>query len=392
MTGTLTAWGDNQNGQLGDGTSTSRFAPQDVKELEGVVQIAAGAGQSLALTADGALWGWGRNAFGQLGDGSTETQLVPVRAVGLPGRVRKVGGGGGHSTVLLQDGTVWAFGAGFFCALGESSFGVQPVPARVDGIDDVVDIAVGGAHTLALKADGSVWTWGRDDHGQLGDGPDSTTPGRIVRTYMTASFDCRPRPARIEGLAPAVKIFAGGGNSLAVHADGTVSAWGFNDRGQLGDGTTEDRLAPQAVPGLSNVVQIGAGYHHTIALHADGTVSAWGLNDGGQLGDGKTEDRYTAAPVQGLTGVKSVAANGGGTDAAPGNGGHNLALLANGSVLGWGWNNYGQLAADGVATHPLPVPVPLATPAVAVAAGGEIPATNKFMASPGGGFAVALLG
>ncbi len=392
MTGMISGWGDNTNGQLGDGTSINRFAPQEVKGLEGVARVVAGSGHALALTTDGALWGWGRNAFGQLGDGSTESQLTPVRTIGLPGKVRSAGAGGGHTAALLEDGTVWAWGAGFFCALGESNFGVQPVPVRVDGLENVVEISVGGAHNLALKADGTVWSWGRDDRGQLGDGPGSTREGRIVRSYMSASFDCRPRPAQVEGLAPAVKLSAGGGHSLVVHADGTASVWGFNDRGQLGDGTTVDRAAPQPVAGLSGITQLVGGYHHTVALLADGTVSAWGLNDGGQLGDGTTVDRATPAPVQGIKGAKAVAANGGGTDAAPGHGGHALALLEDGSVLGWGWNNYGQLAADGVETRLVPALIPLVGPAVGISAGGEIPATNKFMANPGGGFAFALLG
>lgn len=392
MAGTLHSWGDSTNGQLGDGTSTSRATPQEVKGLDEVVRVAAGSGHALAVTADGALYGWGRNAFGQIGDGSTDNQLTPARTVGLPGRVRSAGAGGGHSAALLEDGTVWAWGAGFFCALGEANFGVQPVPVRVDGLEDVVEIAVGGAHNLALKADGSVWSWGRDDHGQLGDGPDSTREGRIVRSYMTASFDCRPRPARVEGLDAAVALTAGGGHSMVVHADGRASIWGFNDRGQLGDGGHADRFAPQPVPGLNNITQLVGGYHHTVALLADGTVSAWGLNDGGQLGDGTTVDRATPAPVQGITGAKAVAANGGGTDAAPGNGGHALALLADGSVRGWGWNNYGQLAQDGVEIVPVPAEITLPRPALGVSAGGEIPVTNKFMASPGGGFAFTLLG
>ncbi|MEV0847233.1 hypothetical protein AB0J21_15435 [Streptomyces sp. NPDC049954] len=392
MTVTVSSWGDNANGQLGDGTTISRFPSQEVKGLDAVVRLAAGCGQVLAVTGDGALWGWGRNAFGQVGDGTTENPSMPVRVAGLPGRVRSVGAGGGHTVALLEDGTVWAWGAGFFCALGESNFGVQPTPIRVDGLEDVVDIAVGGAHTLALKADGSVWSWGRDDRGQLGDGTDSTVPGRIERAYMGISFACRPRPAQVRGLEPAVKVSAGGGHSMVVHADGSASVWGFNDRGQLGDGTTTDRHAPQAVPGLTGISQLVGGYHHTVALLSDSTVWAWGLNDGGQLGDGTTIDRAVPARVPSVAGAKAVAANGGGTDAAPGNGGFSLALLADGTVSGWGWNNDVQLADGDTESVLSPIALPLPRRAIALAAGGEVPSTNKFMAAPGGGFALALLG
>lgn len=393
MARTLASWGDNTNGQLGDGASAHRWAPQELKGPENIATMDAGSGHAFALGIDGDLWGWGRNAFGQLADGTTENQNAPVRATGLPGCVLKVGAGGGHTAALLDDGTVWAWGAGFFCALGEDEFGVQMQPLLVRGLEDVVDLAVGGAHNLALKADGSVWSWGRDDRGQLGDGPGSEREGRIVRSYMSASFDCRPRPARVEGLEPAVAVAAGGGHSMVVHADGSLSAWGFNDRGQLGDGTFEDRPAPQKVRGIPGVARISGGYHHTVALMVDGTVWAWGLNDGGQLGDGTTQDRAEPRAVSGLSGVKSVSAHGGGTDAAPGNGGHNLALRSDGTVYGWGWNNYGQLAADPATANVLtPRRLPLDRPALDVTAGGEIPVSNKFMANPGGGFGLALLG
>ncbi|MEV6972752.1 hypothetical protein [Kitasatospora sp. NPDC093806] len=392
MAGIISSWGDNSNGQLGDGGTVDRSTAQEVKDLEGVVRVVAGCGQAFALTADGELWGFGRNAFGQVGDGTTENRATPVRVAGLPGRVRSAGAGGGHSAALLDDGTVWAWGAGFFCALGEENYGVHPVPFRIEGLEDVVELSVGGAHNLALKADGTVWSWGRDDRGQLGDGPGSTRPGRIVRTYMGISFDCRPRPAVVEGLEPAVRLSAGGGHSMVVHADGSASVWGFNDRGQLGDGSTTDRFAPQKLTGLGPVTQLAGAYHHTVALLADGTVAAWGLNDGGQLGDGTVVDRAVPGPVPGLTGVKAVSASGGGTDAAPGDGGHALALLADGSVYGWGWNNWGQLAAGRVQLVPAPARIALAGPAVGIAAGGEVPPTNKFMAAPGGGFSFALLG
>ncbi|MFE7490034.1 hypothetical protein ACFU6L_21485, partial [Kitasatospora sp. NPDC057541] len=86
MAGIISSWGDNTNGQLGDGGTVSRTTAQEIKSLEGVVRVAAGSGHALAITADGELWGFGRNAFGQLGDGSTENQATPVRTVGLPGR------------------------------------------------------------------------------------------------------------------------------------------------------------------------------------------------------------------------------------------------------------------------------------------------------------------
>ena len=95
---------------------------------------------------------------------------------------------------------------------------------------------------------------------------------------------------------------------MALKNDGSVVAWGNNGYGQLGDGTTTDRLSPTAVPGLTGVTAIAAGGHHTVALRYDGTVVAWGRNSNGQLGDGTTTDRLSPTAVPGLTGVTAIVA------------------------------------------------------------------------------------
>ncbi len=387
MAGTVSAWGDNTNGQLGDGSTNSHLTPVQVKNLTGVAKIEAGSGHVLALLEDGTVWAWGRNAFGQLGDGTTTNQSVPVQVKGLRG-VKAVAPGGGHSLALLEDGTVWAWGAGFFGMLADITFGIQPVPVRIEGLEGVTQIAAGGSHNLALLEDGTIMTWGRDDHGQLGDGADRDKPGRRVVEYRGQSFPCRSTPARVEGLERVTRIATGGGHSLALLADGTVATWGYNDRGQLGDGTTADRATPRRVEGLRDAVALAGAYHHSLALLADGTVRAWGLNDGGQLGDGTTTHRSVPVEVRGLTGVKAIAASGGGSDINPGDGGHSLALLADGTVMAWGYNDHGQLG-DGtsIRTQLVPVRVQGLRDVKAITAGGEIP---QFRENPGGGYSLAL--
>jgi len=386
MAATVSSWGDNTNGQLGDGTTDGRDTPGDVKELDGVVAVEAGSGHVLAIREDGTVWGWGRNVFGQLGDGTTVNRTTPVQAQGLRG-VRAVAPGGGHSLALLDDGTVWGWGAGFFGMLASVGGQVHPRPTRIEGLHDVVAIAAGGSHNLALCADGRVFTWGRDDHGQLGDGDVDDLPGRRVVEYAGRAFHCRFAPAPVAGLDGARAVAAGGGHSLVLAVDGTVTTWGYNDRGQLGDGGTADRPHPRAVAGLTGVRALAGGYHHSLALLSDGTVRAWGLNDGGQLGDGSTEHRYHPVPVTGLAGAVGIAASGGGSDVDPGNGGHSLAVLSDGTVLAWGYNDFGQLG-DGSGRNQLtPATVSGLAGARAVTAGGEIP---QFRENPGGGYSLAL--
>jgi alpha-tubulin suppressor-like RCC1 family protein len=387
MTASVSAWGDNTNGQLGDGSTTGRLTPVRVGGLSGeVTTIEAGSGHVVALLADGTALAWGRNIFGQLALGTTEHEVHPVPVPGVHG-IASVACGGGHTLFLLEDGTVLACGAGFFGAVGDGARAMSPVPVPVSGVSGVRQVAAGGAHSLALLDDGSVWTWGRDDYGQLGDGTDADKPGRVVQEHAGVRYPCRFIPAPVEGLPDVTAVAAGGGQSLALLADGTVLAWGFNDSGQLGDGTTTHRPIPGKVPGLAEIVALAGGYHHTLALRADGTVWAFGLNDRGQLGDGSSEQRRTPVQVAELSAARAIAACGGGSDAEPGNAGHSVALLDDGTVWTWGCNNFGALGDGTTASRQVPVQVSDLPAGKHITAGGEVP---QFRENPGGGFTLVL--
>ncbi|GAA1991409.1 RCC1 domain-containing protein [Kitasatospora viridis] len=387
MNAVLTAWGDNTNGQLGDGSTTTQSSPLTVQGLEGVVTVEAGSGHVVALLEDGTAVAWGRNAFGQLGDGSVENQSRPVPVRGLRG-IKQIEPGGGHTLFLLDDGTVWAAGAGFFGCLGPKYRAVQPVPVRVEELSGVRQIASGGGHALALLDDGTVWSWGRDDFGQLGDGPGADSrPGRSVQEHNGRSYPNRYVPALVEGLGEVRSIAAGGGHSLAVLADGSLAAWGCNDRGQLGDGTMNHRSSPVKTLELSGVASLACAYHHTLALLEDGTVRAFGVNDRGQLGDGTTTHRTSPVRVLGLRGAKAVVASGGGGDVDPGDMGHSMALLDDGTVWAWGCNDHGELGDGSTDEHQTPVRIPALSDIRHITAGGEVP---HFRENPGGGYGLAL--
>lgn len=389
MNNIVNAWGDNSNGQLGDGSTAGRHEPTPVPDLNEVHAIKAGSGHVVALLRDGTALAWGRNAFGQLGDGSTDNQPVPTPIKGLD-RIVDVVPSGGSTMFLRDDGTVWGCGAGFFGLLGENNLGIHPAPVQVEGIGDVRRLICGGSHALALCSDGSVFSWGRDDYGQLGDGPDpDAVPGRMHREHAGRGYECRPRPTRVAGLSGVRALAAGGGHSVAVLDDGSMVAWGDNDRGQLGDGTTRHRSSPHPVPGLTGVQAAACAYHHTLALLTDGTVRAFGINDCGQLGDGTTTHRYSPVPVPGLDEVVALSAAGGGGEANPGNYGHSVALRTDGSVWTWGCNNFGELGTAEEGSRPVPRPVPGLTGARQIASGGEVPFSRE---NPGGGFTLVLHG
>ena len=124
----------------------------------------------LVLRADGTAWAWGLNQFGQLGDGTTERKYSAVPIPGM-NHVAALSGGGTHSLVLLDNGMVWAFGRNIFGQIGDVSSGTNhTVPWRVPAVRDAVAIAAASDFSMALTEDGKVWTWGRNIYGQLGDG------------------------------------------------------------------------------------------------------------------------------------------------------------------------------------------------------------------------------
>lgn len=188
----------------------------------------------------------------------------------------------------------------------------------------VTQVVAGNTHTASLKSDGTVWAWGNNSHGQLGDG---TTINKSIPVQVLGS-------GGVGYLTGVTAIAAGYTHTVALKADGTVWAWGYNSVGELGDGTTTNRSTPVQVLGhggvgyLTGVTAIAAGYDHTLALKSDGTLWAWGNNSNGQLGDGTTTNRFTPVQVVGaggagyLTGVTVIA----------GGGRHTLALKSDGTL------------------------------------------------------------
>jgi alpha-tubulin suppressor-like RCC1 family protein len=329
--GIVWVWGLNWNGQLGDGTTTSRNAPAQVCAcgLTRVVGVGGGECHSLAVKTDGTVWAWGHNTEGQLGDGTVTQRHTPVQTSGLIGVVAIASGVALHSLALKSDGTVWAWGRNGDGELGDGTTANRNTPVRVSGLTGVMAIAAGYEHSLAVKSNGTVWAWGYNGYGQLGD-------GTVLDRHM---------PVQITALTRAVAIAAGGVHSLAVKSDGTVWAWGDNGYGQLGDGTTTFRLTPVRVSGLTGVANAAGGYGHSLAVKSNGTVWAWGNNATGQLGDGTTTDRHTPVKTSGLTGVVAVAS---GYD-------HSLAVKFDGTIWAWGGNSFGQIGDGTTTDRHLPV-------------------------------------
>lgn len=321
------AWGLNDKGQLGDGTTETSETPTAVAGLEGVASVAGGFGHALALLDDGSVMAWGANADGQLGDGTHEGSHVPVPVPGLEG-VAAVATGGYSSYALLSDGTVVAWGENKYGELGDGTTENGDVPVPVPGLTGVIAISAGVGHADALLSDGSVMAWGENRAGQLGDG----------------NTDNSDVPVAVKGLAGVSAIAAGYFHSLALVSGGAVRAWGPNAYGELGDGNTKGSDVPVAVKGLSGVTAIAAGDEYSLAVRGDGTIVGWGSNNYGKLGLQPTErggePGISKVPVE-PSEWRSLIADEAVSVAA----GHetSLVLLRDGNVVSWGQGEYGEL-------------------------------------------------
>jgi alpha-tubulin suppressor-like RCC1 family protein len=326
--GGLRCWGNNTFGQLGDGMNTSQTVSVGVSGLSisGVSAITAGYAHTCALMyVTGAVRCWGSNTYGQLGDGTSTDRLVPTPVSGLASGVIAIAAGDSHTCALLASGGLRCWGRAGNGRLGDgTTTGWILVPTVVIGLSSgVADVVAGFDHTCTLMHNGSMCCWGGNTLGQLGDGT------KTARTKPVCN---------VSGLSSGVAVIAAGTYySCALLVTGAVRCWGANSYGQVGDGTTTNRLVPTAVNGLaSGVIAIAArNYYHTCALlTASGVLHCWGANTGGQLGDGTTTGRLAPTAVVGLpAGVTGIALGES----------HSCAMLSSGNVRCWGNNKNGQL-------------------------------------------------
>ena len=288
--GTVMAWGEDEYGQLGPAPGEEALlsdVPVPVEGLSGVVAIAAGNDYSLALLSNGTVMAWGGNEHGQLGNGTTEESDVPVAVKGLTG-VTAIATGGEHSLALLSNGTVKAWGANASGELGNGSIKESDVPVSVIELTGVTAIAGGGENSLALLAGGTVKSWGDDEYGQLGNATVEEEGGERQSNVAVT----------VEGVTGATAVAAGQRFGMALLTSGKVMAWGENRSGQLGNGSTarSDEKAA-AVSELSGVTRIAGGGAHSMALLGDGVTMTWGEGRFGELGNG-TSGSSSVLPVQ----------------------------------------------------------------------------------------------
>lgn len=304
---------------------TAKRVPVDVSGLMTAAKdVTVGERHTCAVTTVGGLKCWGSNHDFQLGDGTRQDRVSPVDVAELRSDVRAATAGEQHTCILSATGGVKCWGKNQDGQLGDGTTVDKSKAVDVGGLESgVAAVAVGWRHTCALMSGGGLRCWGNNQDGQLGDG---TTVGRHT-------------PTEVIGLGEGVTALAAGGrHTCALLATGAVKCWGQNQRGQLGDGTTGDRVVPTNVAELkSGVTAITAGGQHSCALMLSGAVKCWGNNGDGQLGVGGLLLKVTATDVARVA-APAVAISAGKQ--------HTCALLSDNAVRCWGDNEHGQLGED----------------------------------------------
>jgi len=403
--GSLWAWGENNFGQLGDGTTENRHTP--VRIMDSVESVLALRNRAFAIKTDGSLWAWGA---GLIGDGierdvfpsaiepeRAEPVLTPTKILDSVLSVIALDDSSQTRSAfaIRKDGSLWAWGYNNIGQLGGGSSGeaIRAAPFKI--MDDVVSIAVENYGTFVVRTDGSLWSWGTTRSGMLGcgtvgenfleipqkvmDDVVSVSTGRehimVVRTDgslwawgsgwlgdgIVRSRDNRQlTPIHILDDVVSAKAVR---SSFAIKTDGSLWGWGNNRDGVLGDGTTQDRLSPVEI--LDSVEHVEHHEYYTMAIRTDSSLWAWGSNAGGQLGDGTASvlgvfsdgttvyrppssgpppemgsseavDNDRHLPVEILDSVVQISSFGL-------FGSSTMALRTDGSLWAWGDNGHGQL-------------------------------------------------
>ena len=377
---TLWCWGSNEGGGLGDGTKSHRRVPVRIGMGENWSRVSAGFGYSCATKTAGTLWCWGsvQSPLGFV----TSRDVTSPRQVGSANRWKRVMAshihtcattfaerlycwdfsdsehpgygdsinsttprqvaastgwkqlslGDLHTCVLHEDQSLWCWGSN---ASGQLGAGLPLLeakkPRQVETATNWAQVSIEFEHVCAVRTDHTLWCWGDNGSGQLGDGSriDRSSPGQVGTSSNWESVEVNDETS-----------------VCAVKTDHTLWCWGGNASGQLGDGTTTDRLTPNQVGKASVWASVNTFGGHTCAVQTDGSLWCWGNNAYGQLGDGTTTDRKQPSRVGSANDWVVVAV---------GSFGHTCAIKTDHTMWCWGENEYGTLGNG--TTEPSTTPI-----------------------------------
>jgi alpha-tubulin suppressor-like RCC1 family protein len=379
--GTIWGWGDNTNGQLGTGNTTSRNSPVQIGTLSLWKSVKLGSATSFAIRTQGTLWAWGENSYGQLGLNDSTHRSSPVQ-VGVFVDWKSVSIGSEDSVAgIRNNNTLWTWGNDANGVLGQTTnYSNKSVPTQVGTLANWASVSVGRYHALATKTDGTLWSWGYNTFGQLGDATstDKSSPVQIgtdtnwssISAGNDKSFASKtngtiwawgyagdnllglhkdgyiPNKVSTDSFYKDVSA-SGNGGIVAIKTNGTLWGWGSNSRGEIGDGSTSQRNSPVQIGTLSNWSDVSAGSSHTMSIKTDGTLWAWGNNGAGRLGTNNTTNFSSPVQVGTLTNWSKISSGFS----------HTMSIKTDGTLWAWGYNLNGQLGTGNTISYSSPVQV-----------------------------------
>ena len=399
LTGGIECWGDNNDGELGNGTSTRldcypascTNAPVAVTGITNATSVASSSvfdagwfNSYCAVLSTGGIECWGDNTWGELGDGGGFGSDTPVPVSGITNATSLASDGYGYCAVLTSGGIdCWGFNEQG--DLGNGDLSDSNVPVAVSGITNAANLMSDGAGYCAILTSGGVECWGDNTYGELGNGGSDSSDC----SDHPLSLDCSDVPVAVSGITNAASLASDGlfspAGYCAVLTSGGVECWGDGGGGELGNGDLSDSNVPVAVTGITDAASLASDQNGYCAVLTSGGIECWGDNTDGQLGDGGVD----SADCSGFIGCSDVPmAVSGITDAASiTSDEHYLdltdsycAILTSGDVVCWGSNFEGELGAgngsgpdtcyDGESCSQVPVQTPY-PPATSLASDGE---------------------
>lgn len=351
--GSLWMWGNNNNGQLGNGSTEDSIVP--IKVMDNVVLVSCGGKHTAAIKTDGSLWMWGGNYDGQLGNGSTENSTVPIKVLD---NVVSVSCGGSsasssYTAAIKTDGSLWMWGDNSWGQLGKGAHGDSMVPIKI--MDDVAVVSCGSwGHTAAVKTDGSLWMWGDNRCGELGNGyvGNEEVDSGYRNGNEPLTYPIQDIPVKV--MDNVASVSCGNKHTAAIKNDGSLWTWGGNEEGQLGNDRkynadnwpVASKYQTIPVKVLDCVASVSCGSGYTAAVKTDSSLWMWGDNMFGQLGSangnkviniGHGDFSTQTVPIELMNKVLSVSCGDFQT----------FVVKTDGSVWGCGVNDSGQLGNGG---------------------------------------------
>ncbi|MDY0140107.1 MAG: hypothetical protein RBR50_10435, partial [Candidatus Izemoplasmatales bacterium] len=351
------AWGSNNYGQLGDGTTETKTQPVEITEsfdlIEGeqIINYSLGDSHSAALTNEGRVLTWGNNLSGRLGDGTTTSTAIPIDItqnfnLHLNEEIKYITTGYLSGAAITSEYRVFTWGDNSSGQLGDGTITNRYNPTDITSMfnlsinERVTYISIGNVHSAAITNEGRLFTWGNNAYGQLGDGTNNL---RVKPYDITENLNLN-LDEEILGLD------LGKNNNILFTSENRVFVWGLNNYGQLGNGTVTNKSTPVDITNQfsfqqeESIIKVTSGYSHLFLITSNNRIFSWGDNQYGQLGNGSSINQLNPIEITdefGLSDEESIFSISLGD-------GLSAMVTSEGKVFTWGNNDKHQLGDGGI--------------------------------------------